>query len=236
MFSVDQLGAVKRPASFDRLLGDTRSLIRHASAVILQVDATVSRINGMGWLMAQRDASLLSRLSELHAEARAEGRSAEQLICARLAMIRPRRAEVNALGRAYLDALAPSAVDAAHRLRSAGVAVGLSSDMAVEALFGVATALGITPEDIYAPTIRFDALGSFTSCELTPRARGVADGNGGSARGGRVYIGAQPPMLGLGSGDVYVRFTGFVERDGASEPGEMDNVGSFNELAALASD
>jgi hypothetical protein len=104
--------------------------------------------------MAQRDASFLARLSELQADARAEEWTDAQLVCARLAMIRPRRAEVNALGRAYLDALAPGAIDAAHRLRSAGVAIGLSSDVAAESLFGVATALGVMPEDLYAPTVR----------------------------------------------------------------------------------
>ena len=231
MISAEQFGVAKRPASFDRLLGDTGTLIRQASAVILQVDATVSRINGMGWLMAQRDAGLLARLSELQSDARAEKWTADRLVCARMAMIRPRRAEVNALGRAYLDALAPGAVDAAHRLRRAGVPIGLSSEVAAESLFGVATALGVMPEDLHAPTIRFDALGSFTSCELAPR--GQAEGGSAGSRAGRVYIGAQPPVLGVATGDTFIRFTGFVEREGGTEPRELDSVASFSELAAV---
>src|SRR4051812_43674867 len=141
MYSADHSGLVKRPTSFDRVLGDARSIIRRAGTVMLQVDATVTGIHGLAWLTAQRDATVMARLAALRDEAAANHWTAEQLVCARLSVIRPRRSEINALGRAYLDALAPGAAEAAHRIRRSGVDVGLSSDVAVEALFGVATAL-----------------------------------------------------------------------------------------------
>lgn len=235
MYSAEHSGVVRRPSSFDRLAGETRSIIRQAGIVMLQVDATVSRIHGLAWLTAQRDTAILLRLAEVQGEATAEGWTPEQLVAARLSVIRPRRSEINALGRAYLDALAPGVAEATHRIRRSGITVGLSSDVAVEALFGVATALGVTPEDIQAPTLRFDALGFFTGSELSRRASaGLEEGLSPLVdRAGRVYIGARPSELGMQRNDAFIRFTGFVEQDGHIATPALDSVGSFAELATL---
>jgi hypothetical protein len=234
MHSAEQSGVATRPASFDRLGADTRSIIRQAGMVTLQVDSTVSRIHGLAWLTAERDSSVFLRLAEVQASAVANAWTPEQLVSARLAVIRPRRSEINALGRAYLDGLAPGVIDAAHRIRRAGIVVGLFSDVAAEALFGVATALGVTPEDIRAPTLRFDALGSYTGSEVAGRARGAAAGRRPVAeRAGTVYVGAQVPELGMERGDAFIRFAAFVQQEGRLATPALDSVGSFAELATL---
>jgi hypothetical protein len=234
MYSAEQSGVVSRPTSLDRVFGDTRSIIRQTGMVMLQVDATVSRIHGLAWLTNQRESDALLRLAEVQAQAAAEGWTPERLVAARLSVIRPRRSEINALGRAYLEAVAPDAAEAAHRIRRAGIAVGLSSDVAVEALFGVATALGVTPEDIHAPTLRFDALGFFTGSEMGRRSSRPADGFAGAAeRADYVFIGTRPPELGRQRGVPFVSFTGFVEQDGHLGTPALDSVGSFAELATL---
>jgi hypothetical protein len=234
MHSVEQSGVARRPASFDRLAGDTRAVVREAGTVMLQVDSAVSRIHGLAWLTDQRESAVLLRLAEVQAEAVANAWPPEQLVCARLSVIRPRRAEINALGRAYLDALAPGVAEAAHRIRRSGIAVGLASDVAGEALFGLATALGVTPEDIWAPTLRFDALGFHTGSEVVRRSSSATDGfTSVAGRDGRVYVGARPPELGMQRGDAFIRFTGFVEQDGKVSTPALDSVGSFAELATL---
>jgi hypothetical protein len=212
-------------------LGSTRSVVRQAGAIVLQVDSAVARVHGLAWLTNQRESAVLRRLADLQAEATAESWTAEQLASARLGVIRPRRSEVNALGQEYLRSLAPGVADAAHRIRRSGISVGLASDVAVEALFGVATALGVTPEDIHAPTVRFDALGFYTGSDVARRRSArTADGVG------CVFIGARPPEFGMQREDAFIRFTGFVQQEGIPHTEALDTIGSYAELAALVAE
>src|SRR5439155_18194275 len=111
---------------------------RRPDAVVLQVDGTVSRVDGLAWLAARRDDDTMARLADLQRDAAAQRWAWPDLTRARPKHLRPRRAEVNELGAAYLAALVPGAVEAAQALRRAGISVSLASDLAAEALFGVA--------------------------------------------------------------------------------------------------
>lgn len=191
--------------------------------IVLQVDGTVTGIQGLAWLAANRDAAMLRRLSELQVEAMASGWSRAEFTRARLGCLRPRRAEVNALGRAYLGAIAPGAVDAAHRMRRAGVGVELSGEVGIEAMLGLADALGVTPDAIHAPRLRFDALGAYTGCDVGARA--------GASSTARTFVGTRhSELLVEAESDQFVRFTGFVAHEG---PARGTSVASFAELAAL---
>ena len=207
-----------------------RAIPRDA-AVVLQVDGAVSGINGLAWLLARRDGSAAHRLETLQAQAVAEGWSQSELSRAALACLRPRRAEVNALGAAYRAALTPGVIDAAHRMRRAGTVVELSGEVAVEALLGVAEALGVTPDAIHAPHLRFDALGAYTGCDAGERSATIAHGYGPTDRPRRVFVGTGPAeRLADVASDVFVRFTGVVAHEG---PARGAHVGSFGELAEL---
>ena len=191
--------------------------------IVLQVDGTVTCIQGLAWLAANRDATTLQRLSELQVEAMVGGWSRAEFIRARLSCLRPRRAEINALGRAYLDAIAPGAVDAAHRMRRAGLGVEISGEVGIEAMLGLADALGVTPDAIHAPRLRFDALGAYTGCDVAPReaVRGVT----------RTFVGTrQSELLVQAEGDQFVRYTGFIAHEG---PAQGASVASFTELATM---
>jgi len=225
MHSLEESGVASAPSWSQASSETVRSIVRQAGAIVLQVDSAVTRVHGLAWLTNQREAAVLRRLADLQAEASAGAWSAERLVSARLGVIRPRRSEINALGQEYLRGLAPDVVEAAHRIRRSGISVGLASDVAVEALFGVATALGVTPEDIEAPTVRFDALGFYTSSDVTRRT--------GASRLGRVFIGARPPEFGVRSEDAFIRYTGFVQQDGAVATPILDSVASYAELALL---
>jgi hypothetical protein len=209
---------------------------RLADVVVLQVDSTVSAIQGLAWLIERRDPSVLTRLSELQAEAREEGWTWRDVARARLSVLRPRREEINALGQAYLKAMLPGAVEAAHRMRRAGISVALASEVAAEALFGVANALGVGPADIQAPHLRFDALGAFVSSSLPmPAAEEESDplAAGTSSPAPRtLYVGTRPSeLLTQAQRDSFVAFTGVVAREGVS--GARETIGSFAELPAL---
>jgi hypothetical protein len=210
---------------------------RRPDAVVLQVDATVSAIDGLAWLAARRDAAAGERLAALQREAAAQRWGWADLTRARLKQLRPRRAEVNELGAAYLAALVPGAVDAARALRRAGIAVCLASDVAAEALFGVATALGVSPNELYAPRLRFDAIGAYVGCDLnTARVDDASDATGSPASASAahtMFVGTRrsavfAPRL----TDDFVAFSGVVAREGVSDA--VATVATFPELVAVA--
>ncbi len=204
---------------------------RRPESVVLQVDATVSTIDGLAWLVGQRDESTRSRLDALHREAVADHWSWSELARGRLAVLRPRRAEIIELGSAYLGALAPGAMEAAARLRRAGVALSLASDVAADALFGVAHALGVAPSALRAPRLRFDALGAYVGCELP--AEPEEDLNRPRHESsGILFVGTRRPVM-FASLDshAFIAFSGVVavERSAEAEA----TVDSFAELVTL---
>jgi hypothetical protein len=206
-------------------------------AIVLQVDATVSAIDGLTWLAARRDAATVDRLSALQREAAAQRWGWADLTRARLKQLRPRRAEVNELGAAYLAALVPGAVQAAQALRRAGISVSLASDVAAEALFGIATALGVSPNELYAPRLRFDAIGAYVGCDLnTARVDDANDATGSpslASTARTMFVGTRrtavfAPRL----TDDFIAFAGVVAREGV--PDALATVATFPELVEVA--
>lgn len=199
-------------------------------AVVLQVDATVSNVHGLAWLIERRDDGVLTRLSELHAQAKEAAWSWVELSRARLAVLRPRRAEINALGQAYVAGILPGVEETTRRLRRAGIAVTIASEVAQEALFGVANALGLGTDEILAPRLRFDTLGAYVGCDVSGLLRDRAERD---KLGGRtVYVGTrQSEMLAPTDAGAFVAFTGVVAREGVPSPSRA--VESFAELGAL---
>jgi phosphoglycolate phosphatase-like HAD superfamily hydrolase len=205
--------------------------IPSVEAVVLQVDATVSDVHGLAWLIERREDGILTRLSELHAQAKEASWSWAELSRARLSLLRPRRAEINALGQAYLAGLLPGVVDTTRRLRRAGISVSIASEVAQEALFGVAHALGLGPSEILAPRLRFDTLGAYVGCDLSAlRADAELRDVGDGAR--TVYVGTRhSEMLAPAEVDAFIAFTGVVALEGASPA--TRRVDSFADLGAL---
>jgi hypothetical protein len=206
------------------------------SAVVLQVDATVSRVHGLAWLMERRDAATLTRLSELQAKATEGAWSVIDLTRARLSYLRPRRAEINALGQAYLAEMLPGVVDAVRRIRRTGIAVSIASEVATEALFGVANAIGIGTQELHGPRLRFDALGAYVGGDIAPRrVDAEADVEGflpNAAAPRTLYVGTrQSELLAPTERDAFIAFTGVVAREGFAAP--YESVDSFADLADL---
>jgi hypothetical protein len=209
---------------------------RRAEAVVLQVDSTVSAIDGLAWLTSRRDSETGLRLAALRREAAEQRWGWAELTRARLKLLRPRRAEINELGAAHLAALAPGAIDAVADLRRAGVAVALASDVAAEALFGVATALGVSPNELYAPRLRFDAIGAFVSCDLnSARPEDEIDVTGvrpGAAKLRTLFVGTRrTAVFAPRVTDDFVAFSGVETRGGASDA--LVRIPTFQDLTAF---
>ena len=209
---------------------------RRAEAVVLQVDSTVSTVDGLAWLTSRRDSETGLRLAAMRREATEQRWGWADLTRARLKLLRPRRAEINELGNAHLTALDPGVVGAVADLRRAGIAVSLASDVAAEALFGVATALGVSPNELYAPRLRFDALGAYVSCDLNAaRAEDEVDVTGvrpGTSTLRTLFVGTQrSAVFAPRVSDDFAAFARPGSSAGAT--GAVATITSFSDLAAL---
>src|SRR5215467_35355 len=107
-------------------------------SVVLDVNSTVSGIEGIDWLAQRRGVVVSRRVADLTQRAMQGGVPLEDVYGTRLAEIRPRREEVDALSRAYVEELAPGAQESIARLRRAGMQVVLVSGGLRCALFRLA--------------------------------------------------------------------------------------------------
>lgn len=203
-------------------------------SLVLDVDSTVSGIEGIDWLAARRGEVIARRVADLTTKAMQGGVPLEEVYGLRLNEIRPRRDELDQLSKAYVEAIAPGAVETIARLRHAGVQVVLVSGGLRHALLRLALQLGLSPSDVHAVSLRFDAGGAYQGYDAASPLT-MADGKC------RVVAGLEleGPVLAAGDGatdlamrdvvDLFVAYTGFVTR--ANVVAQADVVAaSFAEL------
>lgn len=205
--------------------------------VVLDVDSTVSGIEGVDWLAARRGPEVAKRIANLTAEAMRGEIPLEQVYGTRLSQIRPRREDLDALARAYVEAVEPNAVSTIYKLRRAGVQVLLVSGGLRNALLRLALHLDLDLGDVYAVDIRFDAMGAYVGFdEKSPLSR--TTGKSTVIAG----LGAAGPVLMVGDGvtdlaarsavDKFAAFTGFVTREPVVRQADIV-LKSFTELETL---
>lgn len=214
-----------------------RTIIAPPRSLVLDVDSTLAGIEGIDWLAARRGEAVSRRISELTARAMQGGLPLEQVYGARLAEIRPTRDEIEALSRAYVDAVAPGAVETIARLRGAGVHVVLISGGIRRALLGLASLLGIGLGDVHAVSVRFDAIGDYAGYDTASPLT--------TSEGKRIVVaglGLEGPIVAVGDGatdvavrdvvDVFVAYTGFARRESVVSAADAV-ASSFAELERL---
>src|SRR5437870_1790459 len=133
------------------------------ATVILDVDSTVTSIEGIDWLAALRTPDIAARSADLTTKAMEGAISIQSVYSERLRLVAPRRDEVEALGKAYVAAIAPGCRETVAMLRAAGTRVLLFSGGLREAVVHVADAVGVPRDDVHAVAIRFNSDGSFAS-------------------------------------------------------------------------
>lgn len=206
-------------------------------SLVLDVDSTLSGIEGIDWLAARRGDVVSRRIADLTTQAMQGVVPLEQVYGLRLAEIRPRREEVDALSRAYVDAVAPGAAESIARIRRAGIQVVLVSGGLRHALIRLALHLGLGPADLHAVPIRFDALGAYVGFDASSPLT-TTDGK-------RHVVGdlhLDGPIIAAGDGatdlamrdvvSTFVAYTGFVSRPNVVEHADFV-AASFAELENL---
>ena len=205
--------------------------------VVLDVDSTISGIEGIDWLASRRGEIISRRVSSLTEEAMRGSVPLEHVYGTRLATIRPRRDDLDALSRAYVEALAPGVVETFAQFRRAGVHIVLMSGGLRHALVRLAFHLGVDLADLHAVDIRFDALGAYTGFD-TQSPLTTSDGK--TKQLAKLKLDGPVLIVGDGATDLGMRrvtgqfaaFTGFVSREPVVNQADF-TVDSFEELASL---
>jgi phosphoserine phosphatase len=215
--------------------GDHARRPRFAS-VVLDVDSTLSGIEGIDWLAALRGPEMAGRISALTDRAMRGEITLDSVYGERLRMIAPTRDEVSALGRRYVEALAPGAAETIARLRKAGVSIALVSGGLREAIVPLATLVGAAGA-LRAVSIRFDERGNYAGFDdRSP----LATQRGKAQVVRELALGA--PVLGVGDGatdlamkpavSAFGAYIGFARREPVVR-GADHIIESFAQLEAL---
>ncbi len=186
-------------------------------SVVLDVDSTVSAIEGIDWLAEQRDATTARAVAALTADAMEARVSLDEVYQRRLAIIAPTREEIAALSQVYITAALPGVREAITSWRRAGVHVLLVSGGLRDAILPLAAWLDIDARDLHAVDVVYDAAGT---------VRHVASSAPLARRGGKPIVVQSltlaRPLLAVGDGatdaelapyvDCFLAFTGVARR------------------------
>lgn len=187
--------------------------------VVFDCDSTLSAIEGIDELAAAHREQIVALTD---AAMRGEV-PLEAVYGARLALIRPDRAAVEALARQYIATAVPDARTTVRALLDAGVAVRILSGGLRQAILPFAEWLGLGEEHVRAVDIHFGPEGGYAGFdEASPLARS----------GGKRSVMAQwkrvlpAPIILVGDGmtdlearpeiDRFVAFAGVVDRPGVT--------------------
>lgn len=203
------------------------------AVVVLDVDSTVAGIEGIDWLAERRGPEVAATVARLTREAMDAQTPLEDVYGRRLALVAPGRAEVEALSRAYLEAIAPGCEATLVALRNRGVRVILVSGGLRQAILPLASHLDIDSADVHAVDVRFEGSRYADFDRGSPLAR---------SKGKRTIVerlALARPVLGVGDGstdlemkgalDAFAAFTGFVRRPAVVRRADVE-LRSFAEL------
>lgn len=168
------------------------------ACVVFDCDSTLTRIEGIDELAGPHAAE-----TRALTDAAMDGTIAlEEVYGRRLGIIRPDRARVDALGRAYVAALVPDARETVAALLFLGKSVRVVSGGLLPPVRALAAELGIAPDDVRAVDLRFGADGEYAGFdEASPLAR-----SGGKAEVLGAWGLPRPAlMVGDGSTDLEAR-------------------------------
>ena len=206
-------------------------------SVVLDVDSTVSAIEGIDWLAERRGALTAATVVALTADAMEARVPLDEVYGRRLAIIRPTRDEIAQLAQVYITAAMPGVRDAVAAWSAAGVRVVLVSGGLRDAILPLATWLRLPAVDVHAVDVEYDDDGV---------ANTVRDDALLARRGGKPIVvealQLAKPILAVGDGatdaelapivDQFLAFTGVARRASvvARAAGE---VGSFAALTPI---
>lgn len=204
------------------------------SSVILDVDSTLSGLEGIDWLAARRNPEVARQVARMTAEAMTGRRTLNDVYGARLGLVQPTAVELAELAEAYWENVAPGSAEAIARMLAADVRLDVVTSGLHDAVAPFVKRLGLPMERVHAVRVEFDAAGNYSAYDATA-ALVVRGGKRTVAEALRL----ERPVLAVGDGitdaeirpvaDAFAAFTGFVRRESVVAIADF-SFGSFAEL------
>ena len=190
-------------------------------SVILDVDSTLSAVEGVDWLASLRGPQVAAEVEAMTERAMNGSVSLEEVYAARLALVKPTRLEVVALSAEYVARVQEGARALCARLHLVGCDVIMLSGGLRDALLPLAEHLGVHRHDVYAVEVDYDERGVYTGL----RGEQPLAGQQGKPRvlhGMLASLERPAVMIGDGSTDAatrgivdaFIAYTGVVRRPG----------------------
>lgn len=207
------------------------------NSVIVDVDSTLSGVEGIDWLAAQRGPDIEAWSAELTERAMKGEVPIEAVYVERMRIVKPTLSEIRQLGKVYVERLATHALETVTALIANNIDVVMVSGGLREAILPLAGKLGVKEENVYAVSVFFDEHGEyagFDEASLLTRQSGK-----------RIIVGQMElkgPILAVGDGmtdceiksvvQAFAAFTGFTRREAVI--GQADYViENFDQLRDL---
>lgn len=207
------------------------------NSVVLDVDSTLSGIEGIDWLAALRGAEIKAWSAALTERAMEGMLPIEAVYGERMRAIRPALAEIVQLGRVYVERMAPGARETLTELRARGIDLVMVSGGLREAILPLAKELGVDEQRVHAVSVFFDEEGNYAGFDersLLTRQ----DGKRTTVRD----MGLRGPILAVGDGmtdceirqvvESFAAFTGFMRREPVVQRADFV-IENFDQLREL---
>jgi phosphoserine phosphatase len=207
------------------------------NSVVLDVDSTLSGVEGIDWLASLRGADVEAWSGSLTARAMEGVIPIEAVYRERMGVVRPTLSEIQKLSAVYIDRVATGAREALAELREHNVELVMVSGGLREAILPLAKELGVREERVHAVSVFFGRDGEYTGFdERSPLTR---------QNGKRTTVkemDLRGPVLAVGDGmtdceirsvvDSFAAFTGFMKRDPVIERADyvIENFGQLRTL------
>ena len=207
------------------------------NSVVLDVDSTLSGIEGIDWLASLRGVELKAWSAALTERAMEGKLPIEAVYSERMRAIKPALAEIEQLGRVYVERMAPRARETLTELRARGIELVMVSGGLREAILPLARELGVDEQRVHAVSIFFDEEGNYAGFDerslLTQQ-----DGKRITVRD----MGLRGPILAVGDGmtdceirqvvEGFAAFTGFMRREPVVQRADFV-IENFDQLRKL---
>jgi len=207
------------------------------NSIILDVDSTLSDVEGIDWLAAQRGSEIETWSAGLTERAMQGEIPIEAVYGERMRIVKPTLPEIRELGKVYIKQMATRAAETIAELRANKVEVVMVSGGLREAILPLARELGVGEENVYAVSVFFDedgAYAGFDDASLLTRQSGK-----------RTIVGQmhlKGPILAVGDGMTdceiksvvqgFAAFTGFTRREAVIEQADYV-IENFDQLRDL---